>query len=138
MFQKVLAWALLFSFALSALAQSTLSPLPESPNFKVSNPSKKVLACSEIMGALKEYNELARGNEAAIADFLLEITTVMYDWHNQLSPLEGKQILIPNGTFQPIYDGTQQIEEIVGIVYENSDQLKARMELIIESLESCL
>ncbi len=117
---------------------SLLKPLPNSPADLVENFDKNQLPCSEVSAALEEYNELARANEIAFADFILEVTGVMYDWHRELQPLEGESGVIRQGMFDPIYQGAEQVDEIVGMIYENSDQLAARMDVIINSLKNCL
>ena len=128
-------------FSLTSFSEnqnSPLKPVPENPTDIVDDFNKSRLSCGEIVGALEEYNTLARANEEAFAEFVLQVTGVMYEWHEVLSPLEGSSEVIRQGAFDPIQEGAYQIEEVVGLVYDNSDQLKARMEVIIQSLKSCL
>lgn len=115
-----------------------LPPLPENPQDVVTDTDKSVLECAEIPAALAEYNELARANESALADFLLEVTNLLYTWYELLLPLENKQGPIEAGTFRPVQEGAEQIDSVVGMVYDNSEQLKQRMEIIMTSLEQCL
>lgn len=129
---------LISSFLLAAHAQSFLKTLPESNIENVKSYDKSLINCADIPSALKEYNELARANETAFADFLLDVTNVMYGWHETLVPLEGSNQNIPAGTFEPIYDGTQQIDELVGMAYDNSEQLSLRLNIIMSSLQKCL
>lgn len=117
---------------------SPLKPLPENPADMVEDSGKRQLSCSEIPAALEEYNELARANELAFADFILEVTGVLFDWHRELSPLEGSSETIRRGAFDPISQGAEQIDGVVGLVYENSDQLAARMGIIVNTLKTCL
>lgn len=115
-----------------------LRPVPSNPPDVVDDGDKSRLSCSEIVPALEEYHSLARSNEEALAGFIVEVTNVMFDWHENLRPLEGSSQPIPVGTFDPIYEGAGQIEEVVGLIYENSDQLAARMEVILQSVKDCL
>jgi hypothetical protein len=117
---------------------SVLTPLPLNPTDLVSDANKQTLTCAEIPAALEAYNTLARANEAALADFILEVTNLMYTWFEILSPFETNAGPIEAGTFAPIQEGAVQMEEVVGLVYENSDQLAARMQIIMTSLENCL
>lgn len=128
-------------FSLCSFSENSTSPLrpvPQNPSDVVDDSNKSRLSCGEIVAALEEYNTLARANEEAFAEFVLQLTGVMYEWYGQLSPLEGSSETIRRGTFNPIQEGAVQIEEVVGLVYENSDQLKFRMEVIIQSLKNCL
>ena len=128
-------------FSLCSFSENQRSPLkslPENPTDVVEDSDKPQLSCADLPQALEEYNHLARANEVAFADFTLEVTAVMFDWHNQLRPLEGSSGTLRQGTFDPIYKGAEQIDGIVGMVYENSDQLASRMDVIIKTLKTCL
>lgn len=125
-----------WSFAQNQIPK--LSPTPTAPEIRVPSAEKSEWACNEISGALQEYNQLARGHENAIAEFVVEVNNIMFNWYEILRPFEDTTVSIPEGTFSPIDLGATQVGEVVGLVYENSNLLDQRMQVIMTSLRKCL
>ena len=115
-----------------------LLPSPSTPQIGVPGSGKVEYGCGEIIAALQDYNDIARAHERAIVSFVGDVSEIMTSWHQTLSPLENSRTLLPKGTFDPIQKGVDEIDPLMGMIEENSQQLNFRVQSLLSSLEKCL
>lgn len=133
---KVLILASLFLPLSFAQASRVLSEAP-----KDTLPTKQefpALDCANLVDGLKDYNKMARSHDLSIADFVQELSSVMSNWYEAFKPWEGETVTIERGTFAPIQKGSDEIYEVVDLVYENSEFLERRLQQLIDQTEKCI
>lgn len=129
-----LALIMVFGSSVFALAEPPVAP----PNPLPIGEEPPELNCTEVVAELRKHNTMARSHDMAVADFTAQVSIIMTDWHTELKPLEGETITLPTGKFDPIIQGSGQVDEVTSMVYENSGFLEGRLNEIIDKVESCI
>ncbi|MCB0364528.1 MAG: hypothetical protein H6624_06290 [Bdellovibrionaceae bacterium] len=94
--------------------------------------------CETLKVRIESYNDLARQNEDNIAGYLAELAQVMRVWHGELSPLEGHNVFIEKGSFDPIRNTGDNVAASVQAVRRNSEELSLLVKEILTELPGCL
>jgi hypothetical protein len=96
------------------------------------------LDCTNLVEGFKDYNKMARNHDLSIADFVQELSSVMSNWYEAFKRWEGETVTIERGTFSPIQKGSEEIYQVVDLVYENSEFLERRLLQLIDQTEKCI
>jgi|GEM_PF-5386370 hypothetical protein len=140
-FLKLLFGGLLLGGGLATQASVPLAlkKLPPSPHFSFDpGTPPEIPRCVDLARRFDRMRAIIEENNYVLTAFMDDSSRVMGEWYDQLQPLEGQPVTLEPGTFAALDEGGRQINEVVGLSYENADYIKNEMLKIAQALVKCL
>ncbi len=136
----IICFLLSFSISQNSVAQlKELKPLPERPILSFDPfEESEVPKCSEILSRMSRLQKISEEGYLSFVDFMLGSSSIMMKWYEDLSPLEGQTVEIPQNLFFPIFEGADQITQLTYLGYDISNYISSEMIKISQAIASCL
>ena len=116
----------------------TLPAFPEPPPSPlIYDDTLPVPTCAEVLVRLKKYQKDVLDNDQAQLSFIDNVANTAIQWQALLEPLEGQTSEIPVGSFSPLKDYGDKINQVLSWSYDNSAYLAQELDKITVGLEAC-
>ncbi|MCC7404990.1 MAG: hypothetical protein IT288_11390 [Bdellovibrionales bacterium] len=101
-------------------------------------PSLAPSGCDTLLARLDAYGSLVRQNDDNVVQYLADLGQIIRVWHGQLSPLEGRNVFIEKGSFDPIRNTGDNVSASSVTVKKNADELAMLLKEVMTELPGCL
>lgn len=101
------------------------------------NENEPNIACDQINARLTKYSDMARSHNNSVTAFLTQLTQVVGEWHDLLSPYENNGKTLETGTFDILTESGEKIYQATDYAINNTSLLANELDRIIVSLRDC-
>lgn len=130
-------FGLIVFFPLHAQPAIQLAAIPQA-NIPSFTDTPQPVACADLAARLQKYADNTKLHEQSLLSFLNDVSATSENWYTQLYPLEGTARTIPQGTFDVIDKGSNDIQSVTDMAAQNSVYLKNDLDQILSAIANCV